>query len=244
MNLFADVARWLSDGASWSGSDGIGVRLGEHAGLSALSVLVAAVVALPVGLYIGHARRAEFVTITIANLGRAVPSFAVIALALPISIQLGLGLGFWPTFVALTLLAIPPIVTNTYVGIKGVDEDAVEAARGMGMTGREVLRQVEIPLAAPVVVAGLRTSAVQVVATATLGALVGWGGLGRFIRDGFSQGDDVLILGGAVLVAALAIATELAFGVLQRAVRRDRGREPIVPGAADVGQVGARGELV
>ena len=240
MNLLGDVARWLTDGASWSGSDGIGARLAEHVWLSALSLAIAALVALPIGLYIGHVRRAEFVTVTVANLGRAVPSFAVIALALPISIQLGFGLGFWPTFVALFLLAIPPIVTNTYVGIKGVDADAVEAARGMGMTGGQVLRQVEIPLAAPVVVAGLRTSAVQVVATATLGALVGWGGLGRFIRDGFSQGDDVLILGGALLVAALAIATELAFGALQRAVRRDRAPardEPFV----HLGQVGRGG---
>lgn len=235
MDVVRDTLVWLTDPASWSGAGGIGARLAEHTGLSALSLAAAVVVALPVGLYIGHARRAEFVTITLANFGRAAPSMAVISLAVVVCLPLGLGLGFWPTAAAMFVLAIPPIVTNAYAGIKRVDRETVEAARGMGMTGMQVLRQIELPLAAPLVVAGVRTSAIEVVSTATLGALVGWGGLGRFIRDGFSQGDQVLVLGGALLVASLALVTELTFTILQRVVRRDRARDV---DAGDVAQLG------
>jgi len=161
--------------------------------------------------------------VTIANLGRALPSFAILALALPISIQLGLGLGFWPTFAALFLLAIPPILTNTYIGVKGVDPDVVEAARGMGLSGWQVLYRIEVPLAAPLIVAGLRTAAVQSVATATLAALVAGGGLGDYIRLGFRASQDDALLGGAILVALLAIVTEVALSLLERAVRQATG---------------------
>ncbi|MDQ4024522.1 MAG: ABC transporter permease subunit, partial [Actinomycetota bacterium] len=127
----------------------------------------------------------------------------------------------------LFLLAIPPILTNTYVGVKGVDADTLEAARGMGMSGRDVLRSIEAPLAAPLIVAGIRISAVQVVATATLAALVAGGGLGRFIVDGFAQGDDAMIVGGAVVVATLSIATEIAFGLVERATAPAHSRRGI-----------------
>lgn len=232
MNYLAEVTRWLTAPQNWAGPAGIGNRLSEHVQISLLSVALACVVALPAGLAIGHLRRGRFVVVSVANLGRAIPSFAILALALPVTIGLGLGLGFWPTVIALFLLAIPPILTNTYVGIEGVDADTVEAARGMGMSGAEVLFRLELPLAAPLVVAGLRTSVVQVVATATLAALVAWGGLGRFIIDGFAIRDNVQILGGAILVAALAVAAELLFEALERLVTpmTARSKQAAMPG--------------
>ncbi len=216
MSVLEEVVRWLGDPANWSGDQGVPIRVLEHLRISAISVLAATAVALPLGLYIGHTRRGEVVAVSIANLGRAIPSFAILALAFPVSLRLGLGLSDWPAIAALFLLAIPPILTNSYVGVKGVDADTLEAARGMGMSEREVLRAIEAPLAAPLIVAGLRISAVQVVATATLAALVAGGGLGRFIVDGFKQGNDGMTQAGALLVALLAIVTELGFGVVER----------------------------
>ncbi|MFN2586876.1 MAG: ABC transporter permease [Actinomycetota bacterium] len=217
MSILSDALAWLTDAATWSGDGGIPVRVLEHLQISGIALAAAVLVALPAGLLIGHTRRGEVVAVTIANLGRAIPSFAILALAFPLSLQLGLGLSIWPTVAALFLLAIPPILTNTYVGVKGVDADTLEAARGMGMSGGDVLRSIEVPLAAPLIVAGIRISAVQVVATATLAALVAGGGLGRFIVDGFAQGDDAMIVGGAIVVAALSVATELGFGLVERA---------------------------
>lgn len=216
MSFLGDVLAWLTDAANWSGEAGIPGRTLEHLRISGISLVAAAALALPAGLLIGHTRRGEIVAVTIANLGRAIPSFAILALAFPLSLRLGLGLSIWPTVAALFLLAIPPILTNTYAGVKRVDADTVEAARGMGMSGRDVLRSIEVPLAAPLIVAGIRISAVQVVATATLAALVAGGGLGRFIVDGFAQGDDTMVVGGAFVIAALAIAVEVAFGLLER----------------------------
>lgn len=193
--------------------------------------------AIPLGLYIGHRQRFEFIAVTAANLGRAIPSFGILAMALPVSIQLGLGLGFWPTVAALFLLALPPILTNTYVGAKGVDPDAIEASRGMGMSEIDIVRRVRLPLASPLIVAGLRISAVQVVATATLAALVAGGGLGTYIVFGFRAGDRLSLWGGALLVGALALITEFAFGGLEKTVRaRTRGtpRPPFRPGESDL----------
>ncbi len=227
MSVLRELAAWLGDAANWSGEGGVPIRVVEHVRISAMSVLAAAAVALPAGLYIGHTGRGEAVAVSVANLGRAIPSFAILALAFPVSLRLGLGLSDWPAIAALFLLAIPPILTNAYVGVKGVDADTLEAARGMGMSEREVLRSIEAPLAAPLIVAGLRISAVQVVATATLAALVAGGGLGRFIIDGFKQGDDAMTLAGALLVAVLAIATELGFGLLERATAPRHSRRGI-----------------
>jgi len=203
----------------------------EHMKLSYLPVLGAMVFALPIGLWIGHYRRFEFLAVTAAGLGRAIPSFAIVALALPISIALGLGLGFWPTFAALFFLALPPIVTNTYIGVKSVDADTVEAGRGMGLSEKQILGRIELPLASPLILAGIRTAAVQSVATATLGALVAGGGLGEYITLGFRSGDDAALLGGAILVALLAIATELVFTVIER-VARPKGA-PRAPSAVE-----------
>ena len=210
---------WLTQSTTWTGSGGIPTRVLEHLTISAVAVAAAIAVALPLGLYIGHARKGEFAIVTLANLGRAVPSFAVLALVFLLALPFGLAFSIVPIVVAMFLLGIPPILLNAYVGVKGVDADTVEAARGMGMTGGEVLRSIELPLAAPVIVAGIRTSAVQVVATATLGAVVAGGGLGRYIVDGFAQRHHGMLLGGALLVALLAMLTEVGLGVVQRAVR-------------------------
>jgi osmoprotectant transport system permease protein len=211
--FFAQVWDWFSDPANWSGSGGIPTRLQEHVLISAISVAIAAVVALPAAMYIGHRRRFEFLVVSVANIGRAIPSFGLLFLFVIL-----LGLGDEPVVIAMVLLAIPPILTNTYVGIQTVDSDTLEAARGMGMSEAAVLAKIELPLAAPVIVAGLRTAAVQVVATATLAAVPAGGGLGRFIVDGFAAGDDPQTFAGAVLVALLAVVTEISFAFLQRAV--------------------------
>jgi osmoprotectant transport system permease protein len=216
MGVLSEAFAWLTDSTNYAGDEGIPARLYEHLQISSQAVLLAGLIALPIGMYIGHRRRLEFLAVNVGNLGRALPSFGILGLVFPFTLTLPGEIGFWATFFALFLLAIPPILTNTYVGIKGVDPDVVEAARGMGMTERELLLRLESPLAAPLIVAGLRTASVQVVATATLGALAGWGGLGRFIVDGNSQGDDAQLLGGAILVALFAIVTEVIFSLLER----------------------------
>jgi osmoprotectant transport system permease protein len=196
------------------------VRVLEHVEITFAAVGLAIAIALPIGLTIGHTRRGELLAVSVANLGRAIPSFAILSIVFQLMLNIAprLSFGFLPTVVALTLLGIPPVLTNTYVGIQGVDPDTVESARGMGMRERQVLGRLEMPLAAPLILAGIRTAAVQVVATATLAALIGGGGLGRYIIDGFAQGDDPMVLAGAILVAALAIVTEVSFGLLERLV--------------------------
>jgi osmoprotectant transport system permease protein len=215
MSLFVDTLRWLTDPAHYQGSDAIQKRIFEHVELSALAVVVAALIALPIGMYLGHTGRLAFVAVNVANIGRALPSLALLAFALPLAFALGLGLGFWPTFIALVPLAIPPMLTNAYVGIRGVDRDIIEAARGMGLSEAGILRRIEIPLALPLVLAGMRTSAVNVVATATLGAIVAGGGLGRFIVDGLALQEYDRLFAGALLVALLAIAVEVSFGAFE-----------------------------
>ncbi len=218
MEFFGDVAEYLSTAENWWGDLGIVSLLRDHVQMSLLSLALAGAIALPSGLYIGHRRRFEFLVVTLANVGRALPSLAILAFLVPFSLRLGLGIGFWPTVVALVALAIPPILTNTYVGIQAVDADAVEAARGSGMSGGQVLSRVEVPLAAPMIMTGVRIATLQVIATATLAALVGWGGLGRIIVDGFAVQDRPKIFAGAILVAALAIAVDLLLGGVQRLV--------------------------
>jgi osmoprotectant transport system permease protein len=220
VGLFGQTLRWFADGANWTGPNGIPTRVLEHVELSAAAVALALLIALPAGLIIGHTRRGQFVAVSIANLGRAIPSFAILSIVFQVMLVYfaAAAFGFWPTVIALILLAIPPILTNTYVGVQGVDQDVVEAARGMGMREHEVLRRIEVPLGAPLMIAGVRTSAVQVVATATLAALIAGGGLGRYIVDGFAQGDKPKVLAGAILVALLAIVTEAFFALVQRAV--------------------------
>ncbi len=217
MSALVALARWLTDPVNWQGSHGIPIRVLEHIELSGLSVLAALVIAMPIALYLGHTGRAGFIAINVANIGRALPSLALIAFGLVIAISLGLGLGFWPTVFALVPLAIPPILTNSYVAIREVDRDIVEAARGMGLSEGQILRSIEVPLGLPLMLGGIRTAAVNVVATATLGALVAGGALGRFIVDGLALQEYDQLMAGALLVALLAIVTEVSFAALERA---------------------------
>jgi osmoprotectant transport system permease protein len=217
MKALGDLVHWLTDPANWQGPHGIPVRLLEHIELSAISLIVALLIALPIALYLGHTGRWGFIAINVANVGRALPSLALLAFGLVIAISLGLGLGFWPTVFMLVPLAIPPIVTNAYVAVREVDRDVVEAARGMGLSEGQILKSIEVPLGLPVILSGIRTAAVNVVATATLGALVAGGALGRFIVDGLALQEYDQLMAGAVLVALLAVATEVSFAALERA---------------------------
>ena len=220
MTLLGDVVRWFADPAHYQGSDAVQTRILEHLEVSGLAVLVGVLIALPVGLYLGHTGRFGFVAVNVANIGRAIPSLAAIALAIPIAgtlLGVANGLGFWPTFLALIPLAVPPVLTNAYVAVRGVDRDVTEAARGMGLGEAGILRGIELPLALPLILAGIRTAAVNVVATATLGALVAFGGLGRYIVDGLALQEYDRLFAGALLVALLAIAVEVALGTFERA---------------------------
>jgi len=211
VTFLADVLHWLTAAAHWHGSNGIPHRLSEHVTMSVLATLTAAVVALPVGVVLGHSGKGGTLAVNVANVGRAIPSFAILVLATQI-----VGIGATPAYCALVALAVPPMVTNAYVGVREVDAEVRESAQGMGMTAGQVLRSVELPMALPLIMAGVRTSAVQVVATATIAALVAWGGLGRYIVDGLAQRDFVQVFAGAVLVAGLSVVTELTLAGVQR----------------------------
>ena len=213
MNLLQATLQWLTDPAHWQGIDGIPTRLGEHVHLSLESIAIGALIALPVGIVLGHYGRFGNLAINISNVGRAVPSFGILVIAFEV-----FGLGDLPIVLALTALAVPPMVTNSYVAMREVDPDVKDAARGMGYRELAQVLRVELPLAVPLIMAGVRTSAVQVVATATLAALVAGGGLGRYIVDGLARSDDPRTLAGALLVAALALSTELLLAGLQRAL--------------------------
>ncbi len=230
MSLPAEVVDWFTTAEHWRGDFGVPHRLTEHALMSAGALAVALVIGLPLGIWLGHRGRGGALAINLSNIGRAIPSLAILAL-----VQQAIGLSGWPGFgarpalVALVALAVPPLVTNAYVGMRGVDRDVVEAARGMGMTGGELLWRVELPIALPLIMAGVRTAAVQVVATATLAAVTAWGGLGRFIVDGFGQRDNAQIVAGALLVGLLALLTELVLARLQRAIVSEGLRADVRP---------------
>ena len=231
MNMLAtsylgSVWEWLGDGEHWHGTEGVPHRLIEHIEMSAASLTIAVLIAIPIGVLLGHLHRGGFVAINVANLGRAIPAFAILMFGVlvwgigdPPQILRSIGAESLPTFVALVALAIPPMLTNTFIAIGGVDAEVRNAARGMGMNERQVLQRVELPLATPVIMAGVRTSAVAVVATATLAAYVGAGGLGRFIIDGAAiDRTDPRIFVGAVLVAVLSVVAELTLAAVQRFV--------------------------
>jgi osmoprotectant transport system permease protein len=212
VNPLADVVDWFTDPAHWQGSGGIPTRLVEHLGLTAAALGLACALAVPLALWLGHLGRGGPLAVNLANIGRAVPTFAVLVL-------LAIGpLGFGPqaTIAALVLFAVPPILTNGYVGMREVDRDVVEAARAVGLSPLQVVRTVELPLAVPLLLNGIRLAAVQVVATATIAALVAGGGLGNIILLGFGTQDQAAVVAGALLVAAFALATELLFAALRR----------------------------
>ncbi|MEV7173089.1 ABC transporter permease [Streptomyces sp. NPDC093224] len=213
MGVLGGAWDWLADGANWSGESGVWHRLAEHVYVSGLALAIACAVALPVGLYLGHLGRGGALAVNLSNIGRAVPVFAVLALFMVSPLR---NAGYLPTVAALVLFAVPPLLTNAYVGMREVDRSVVEAARGMGMSGAQLFWRVELPLARGLLMTGLRSGAVQVVATATIAAMVGQGGLGRIITAGFNTYDTPQVVAGALLVAALALLVE---GVLVAADR-------------------------
>lgn len=226
VNTIGDAWKWLTDAAHWAGDDGIWHRLTQHLVLTVVCLVLSCLIALPVALVLGHLGKGGALAVNISNVGRAVPTFAVLVLLLltPIG-QWGEG----PTVVALVLFAVPPLLTNAYVGMRGVDRSVVQAARGMGMTGRQVLWRVELPLAMPLILSGVRIAAVQLVATATIAALAGGGGLGRIITAGFNLASTPQVVAGAVLVAVFALVVEGIFEIGERlAPGRARGRGPTV----------------
>jgi osmoprotectant transport system permease protein len=226
MSTAGDTVTWLTDSAHWHGTDGVPHRLAEHLAVSGISVGLACLIALPIAVALGHIGRGGALAVNLSNASRAVPTFGLLILLAVTPV----GFGNRAAVVALTLFAIPPLLTNAYVGVRDVDREVREAAQGMGMTGTQLLRRVELPLALPLIAAGLRTAAVQVVATATLAAYVGGGGLGRFIADGFGRADPAMTTAGGVLVAVLALIVEVSLAALQRRLTPGPRRSRVLPG--------------
>lgn len=216
MDFLGEVVAWFAAPGQWTGRDAIPVHLAGHLALSGAALLGGLLIALPIGIFIGHTGRGAFLAIALANVGRAIPSLAILGIVFPISLRLHLGFGFVPTLIALIALAIPPIVTNTYAALREVDRDLVEAGRGMGMGELQLLRRVELPVGAGLLLAGIRTAAVQVVATASLGAVISADSLGFFVLKGIATQDRPQIFAGALMIAGLSLLTELLFSVLQR----------------------------
>jgi osmoprotectant transport system permease protein len=224
MSVWRDAVVYLNDPFNWTRTDGILDLLRQHLTISAVAVLIAMVIAIPVGVLLGHTGRGGGFTVALSNVSRAVPTLAL----LTVFAVTPIGFGPTATTIALALFAVPPILTNTYVGFRQVDRDVVEASRAMGLSGRQVVVQAELPLAAPLLMTGVRTAAVQVVATATLAALVAGGGLGRIINLGFGQQDYGVVLAGAILVAVLAVVTELVLSALSWALTPGQKRLPFL----------------
>jgi osmoprotectant transport system permease protein len=218
MDFLAQVLAWFTAPQQWTGGDSIPVHLVGHLALSGWAVIGGVLIAVPIGVFIGHTGRGAFLVIALANVGRAIPSIAILGIVFPISLRLHLGFGFVPTLIALIALAIPPIVTNTYAALREVDRDLVESGRGMGMGELQLLARVELPVGAGLLMTGIRTAAVQVVATASLGAVISADCLGFFVLKGIAIQDRPQIFAGALMIAALSLLTELLFGSLQRRV--------------------------
>lgn len=213
MGFLGELLAWFADPAHWTGEEGIPFRVWQHLWYAFVATGVATAIALPVGMGLGHLGRGGLLAINISNIGRAVPPLGLLILVFILA-----GYGYLPVFVALTALAVPPVVTNSYTAMRMVRTEVREAAIGMGMTRWQRLWHAEAPIATPLILAGIRTSALQVIATGTLAAYVGLGGLGRYIIDGLAQNDLAQVVGGAVLVAALALAVEGLLGGVQRAL--------------------------
>lgn len=210
MNLFLEAWRYLQEGGHWAGSEGIAHRLVQHLWYSLLAVALSAVIAVPLGLVVGHTRRGGAGIVGFANAMRALPTLGLLTV-----VVLGMGIGLLPPLLALLTVGVPPLLAGTYAGIANVDPQVVDASRAMGMTETQVLLRVELPNALPVALTGLRSATLQVVATATIAAYVNLGGLGRYIVDGIAGYKYDLVLVGAVLVAVLALVLD---GVLALAV--------------------------
>jgi osmoprotectant transport system permease protein len=213
MSFFHYAWAWLSVPQQWQGSGGIPARILQHLFYSGISLLVAALIAIPLGIWIGHTGRGAFLVANTANAWRAIPTLGLLVFMV-------IWLGFSPLawLIPLVVLAIPPILINAYEGVAGVDPGLTDAARGMGMTPWQMVRKVEVPVALPLIMLGLRTGAIFVVATATIAAYIGLGGLGRYIIDGLATNNYGEVAGGAALVVGLALAVQVAFVGLRRLV--------------------------
>ncbi|MFF8936009.1 ABC transporter permease [Streptomyces paradoxus] len=211
MNVLNFVNAFFSDSAHWHGYDGIPQRLLEHIQYSALALALAAAIGLPVGLITGHTGRGGNALAFIATAARALPSFGLLVL-----IVIVMGFGLLPVMIPLVILAVPPILVTTYEAVRTVDPSPVDAARGMGMHESRILFQVELPVALPLILSGLRSAAIQIVSTATIAAYVSLGGLGRYIVDGLYQRNYEKVVGGATLVAVLALVTLAVFWAVGR----------------------------
>jgi osmoprotectant transport system permease protein len=227
---------WLFDAGTWTGRNGILAAAFDSIRLCAAVVAVSGLIAVPLGAFLAHVRRGELLATWVVNVGRAIPTFALAGLLVPISLRWGYGFEPWPVFIALTLLSVPPIFLTTFTAVSQVDPVVVDAARGMGLEGRRVLVGVELALAVSVILTGVRVAAVQVVATEPIRAFLGGGGLGGYLRDGLGQNNDTLVLGGAILVAALAAVTGASFGILERVVVPKGVRRLRRSGASQTGE--------
>lgn len=211
MNLWTQLGQWLTTSAHWRGPTGVPTRVLEHLEYTGLTMLIAIVIAIPIGILVGHTGRGGLVVVGLANGLRALPTLGLLT-----AVVLSTGLGLAPPILALTVLAIPPLLAGTYAGIRAVDRSVVDAAKGVGMRGWQVMLRVEVPNAMPLIFGGVRSAALQVVATATIAAYPGLGGLGRFVIDGLNEEDYTQALAGALLVAALAIVIDLVLVLVQR----------------------------
>ncbi|MGZ0150205.1 ABC transporter permease [Kribbella sp. WER1] len=204
--------QYLTDSYNWSGNEGIWARILEHLWYTFAALGLSVVIGLPIGLRIGHTRRGAFLAINAGNAARALPSLGLLMLAVLLTNQIG----FLPVLIALVALGIPPILASTYAGLSGVDAATIDAARGMGMTGREILTKVEIPIGLPLIISGIRSATLQIVSTATIAALVSLGGLGRYVIDGLKLRDFPQMFTGALLVALLALLLDALFALIGR----------------------------
>jgi osmoprotectant transport system permease protein len=213
VNALQSGWNWLMSGQQWHGANDIPARLLQHLGYAGISFLIAALIAVPIGMLVGHTGRGAFAVTSLAIFGRALPTLGLVILAFILSNGSSAA-----ALVPLIVLAIPPILVNTYEGIRGVDPAAKDAAAGMGMSWSQSLLRVEAPAALPLIVLGLRTGAIQVVSTATIASVIGLGGLGRFIIDGLANDDYAVVAGGAMVVVLLALAVQLLFTVVGRLI--------------------------
>lgn len=215
MNQFFDAFAWLADPAHWSGATGITARTLEHIWYCLLALILALIIAVPTGLYIGHTGRGRAFAIGLTGALRSLPSLGLLTL-LAVTMSLGLRLAIVPSTIVLAILAVPPLLAASYSGVEAVDGDVVDGARATGLSEWQIVGRVEVPLAAPLLVGGLRSAVLQVIATATLSAFLGLGGLGRFILDGQAVADYTKMLGGAILVIAMALITDALILLAQR----------------------------
>lgn len=215
MIQFVDALAWLTDPANWTGPTGIATRTLEHLWYCLLAIVLAAIIAVPAGLFIGHTGRGRALAIGLTGALRALPSLGLLTL-LAVAMGLGLSLAIVPSTIVLAVLAIPPLLAASYSGVEAVDGDVVDGARATGLSEWQIVRRVEVPLAGPLLAGGLRSAMLQVIATATLSAFLGLGGLGRYILDGQAVADYPKMLAGAILVIALALVIDVVILLAQR----------------------------